>query len=65
MKPVSLARDHGGEKGNIYTDMKTSTEDKAHETTGKAPISQLYPNANATAQTTSIPGSSDAFKKTK
>lgn len=45
--------------------MKQSTEDKAHETTGEAPISQLYQNANAAAETTSVPGSTDASKKMK
>jgi hypothetical protein len=58
-------RDHGGSKGGIYSDMKASTEDKAHETTGEAPISQLYQNANASAETTSVPGSTDASKKMK
>jgi len=60
-----MDRDHGGSKGGIYSAMKQSTEDKAHETTGEAPISQLYQNANAAAETTSVPGSTDASKKMK
>ena len=57
--------DKGGSKAGIYSDVKRSAEDKAGETTGDKPISQLYQNANATAQVQSVPGSTDAFDKVK
>ena len=60
-----LRRDKAGSKAGIYRDVKHSTEEKADETTGDKPISQLYQNANATAQVNSVPGSTDAFDKVK
>ena len=61
----ALRRDKGGSKAAIYPDVKRSAEEKAEETTGDKPISQLYQNANATAQVNSVPGSTDAFDKVK
>lgn len=61
----ALHRDKGGSKAAIYPDVKRSAEEKAEETTGDKPISQLYQNANATAQVNSVPGSTDAFDKVK